>query len=132
MCRSRGTTRYLETEEEKREREEIEEEEEEGGTCAQNLEALGIFHNQNKGQRGIAPWTATVEVDNVNLEMEIDTGSAKSIIGKDTFFRFFSEKQLNKKAPVLTIYSRKELPMKGAVEVTMKHNQQTPARAVSG
>ena len=42
----------------------------------------GIFHNRNKGQRGLAPWTATVEVDNVHLEMEIDTGSTKSIMGK--------------------------------------------------
>ena len=124
MCRSRGATRYLETEEEKWEREERDEEEE-SATYAQKLEALGIFHNQNKGQRGIAPWTATVEVDNVNLEMEIDTGSAKSIIGKDTFSRFFSDKQLNKKAPVLTTYSGKELPMKGTLEVTVKHDQQT-------
>ena len=65
MCRSRGATRYLETEEEKWEREERDEEEE-SATYAQKLEALGIFHNQNKGQRGIAPWTAIVEVDNVN------------------------------------------------------------------
>ena len=57
--------------------------------------------------------------------MEIDTGSAKSIIGKDTFYRFFSDKQLNKKAPVLTTYSGKELPMKGTLEVTVKHDQQT-------
>ena len=125
MCRSRGATRYLETEEEKWEREERDEQEEEGDTYAQKLEALGIFHNQNKGQRGIAPWTATVEVDNVNLEMEIDTGSAKSIIGKDTFYRFFSDKQLNKKAPVLTTYPGTELPMKGTLEVTVKHDQQT-------
>ena len=57
--------------------------------------------------------------------METDTGSAKSIIGKDTFSRFFSEKQLNTKAPVLTTYSGEELPMKGTIEVTVKHNQQT-------
>ena len=112
-------------EEEKWEREETDKEEEESDTCAQKLEALGIFHNRSKGQRGMAPWTATTEVDNIHLEMETDTGSAKSIIGKDTFSRFFSEKQLNTKAPVLTTYSGEELPMKGTIEVTVKHNQQT-------
>ena len=115
----------LGTEEEKWEREERDKEEEESDTCAQKLEALGIFHNRNKGQRGMAPCTATTEVDNIHLEMETDTGSAKSIMGKDTFSRFFSEKQLNTKAPVLTTYSGEELPMKGTIEVTVKHNQQT-------
>ena len=112
-------------EEEKWEREERDKEEDESDTCAQKLETLGIFHNRNKGQRSMAPWTATTEVDNIHLEMEIDTGSAKSIIGKATFSRFFSEKQLNTKAPVLTTYSGEELPMKGTIEVTVKHNQQT-------
>ena len=55
---------------------------------AQKLEAPGIIHNQNKGQRGMASCTATVEIDIVNLEMEVDPGSAESIIGKDTS-RFF-------------------------------------------
>ena len=42
-------------------------------TRAQKLEALRIFHNKNKGQRGMAPWTATVDVNNVRLEMEMQT-----------------------------------------------------------
>ena len=106
-------------------RDERDKEEEESDTYAQKLEALWIFHNRNKGQRGMAPSTATTEVDIVHLEKEIDTGSAKSIIGKDTFSRFFSEKQLNTKAPVLTTYSGKELPIKGPMEATVKHNQPT-------
>ena len=45
--------RYMILREERRE--ERDKEEEESDTYAQKLEALWIFHNRNKGQRGMAP-----------------------------------------------------------------------------
>ena len=66
MCRSRGATRNGGREMGERRRKKM-------VTRAQKLEALKIFHNKNKGQRGMAPWTATIEVNNVRLEMEMQT-----------------------------------------------------------
>ena len=66
VCRSRGATRNGGREMGERRRKKM-------VTRAQKLEALKIFHNKNKGQRGMAPWTATIEVNNVRLEMEMQT-----------------------------------------------------------
>ena len=43
-------------------------------------ETLGIFHTSTLVH---APWSTTLVIDQVPVRMEIDTGSGKSLIGKD-------------------------------------------------
>ena len=117
MCRSTQAARFLETEQEEWEREEREED----GHIEESQEHFGIFHTKSAR---VSPWTVPVAINKVVMDMEIDTGSAKSIIGRDTYTKLFPREKLQDKAPVLTTYSGKQLPMKGTLEVTVEYNGQ--------
>ena len=121
VCRSRpGSTKHIEMGED--EEEEWEDQDDSGRQQSQQV--LRLFYNDSQKETGTAPWTARVKIDGVDLEMEIDTGSAKSIIGKDTLAKLFKGKQLERKAPILTTYSGNQLNMKGTAQVKVTHNQQ--------
>ena len=73
MCRSK--VRFLDTQMSG------EEEEEE--------EPLGIFHTNTPVKASKEPWSTTMVIDQVPVRMEIDTGSGKSLIGKDIWKQSF-------------------------------------------
>ena len=57
-------------------------------------ETLGIFHTSTPVKASKQPWTTTMVIDQVPVRMEIDTGSWKSLIGKDTWKQSFHKKKL--------------------------------------
>ena len=52
-------------------------------------ETLGIFHTSTPVKASKEPWSTTMVIDQVPVRMEIDTGSGKSLIGKDIWKQSF-------------------------------------------
>jgi hypothetical protein len=73
----------------------IEKEPDEYGDCLNNLEV----HNVNKSSSDV------IWVDNQPLSMELDTGSAVSILPYDMFLERFRDKKLKKTTTVLKTYT---------------------------
>ena len=60
-------------------------------------------------------------IDQVPVRMEIDTGSGKSLIGKDIWKQSFPKKKLRETPVNLTTYSGEKLPLLGTCLVEMQH-----------
>lgn len=89
-------------------------------------ETLGIFHTSGcHSTKSKEPWKATLTVDKIPMSMEIDTGSGKSLIGKDIWQQHFPNKELTKSPVTLTTYSGDRLPLMGSCMVQVQHQGQT-------
>ena len=105
MCRSK--VRFLDTQTSG------EEEDEE--------ETLGIFHTNTPVKASKEPWSTTMVIDQVPVRMEIDTGSGKSLIGKDIWKQSFPKKKLRETPVNLTTYSGEKLPLLGTCLVEVQY-----------
>ena len=59
---------------------------------------LGLFHHSSGGRK---PWSVTLAINSVQLEMEIDTGSARTIVSWKTFDRLLGGQKLEPTIMVL-------------------------------
>ena len=84
-------------------------------------ETLGMFHSSTPVKASKEPWTTKMVIDQVPIRMEMDTGSGKSLIGKDTWKQSFPKKKL-RDAPVnFLTYSGKKLPLLGTCLIEEQH-----------
>ena len=75
----------------------------------------------------VKPLKVTVCVDNVKLDMEVDTGASVSIISEETYSRLWSEGQqpfLQESAITLRTYSGEQLSIKGTLAVDVQYKDQ--------
>ena len=71
---------------------------------------------------------ATVELNKAKLQMEIDTGASRSIVGEDTFNQLWSEKLHPLITPTqiqLKTYTGELIPVLGVATVTVSHYNQS-------
>ena len=87
-------------------------------------ETLGIFHTNTPVKASKEPWSTTMVIDQVPVRMEIDTGSGKSLIGKDIWKQSFPKKKLRETPVNLTTYSGEKLPLLGTCLVEVQHQQE--------
>ena len=90
-------------------------------TSGEEEEPLGIFHTNTPVKASKEPWSTTMVIDQVPVSMEIDTGSGKSLIGKDIWKQSFPKKKLRETPVNLTTCSGKKLPLLGTCLVEMQH-----------
>lgn len=77
----------------------------------------------------------TPEIENKPLKMELDTGSAVSIIPATTYEKLFKTKKLRKTDVILKTYSGEKLSPKGMLQVHVKYGEKTqelPLYVVNG
>ena len=98
-----------------------EEEEEEEEDRYGEEEVLGIFHTTNAGRK---PWISSLRVNNSHIEMEIDTGSARTIVSRDTFYNICPKERLHPTKLILKTYSGETLPLLGTCEVKVEYEGQ--------
>ena len=89
-------------------------------------ETLGIFHTSTPVKASKEPWSTTMVIDQVPVRMEIDTGSGKSLTGKDIWKQSFPKKKLRETPVNLTTYSGKKLPLLGTCLVEVQHQGEKP------
>ena len=73
------------------------------------------------------PMVATIEINNSKLQMEIDTGASRSIIGEDTFNQLWPEEQRPTIIPAkvkLRTYTGELIPILDVATVTVNHHNQ--------
>ena len=105
------------------------EEEGEYLTCLQHLRV----HALNKGTG--KPIVCEVSVDGVNITMELDTGSAVSIVSEDVFSHRWPRQKLVDSALQLCTYSGEVLKVLGKWEAKVEHKGQVarlPVMVVKG
>ena len=90
-------------------------------TSGEEEEPLGIFHTNTPVKASKEPWSTTMVIDQVPVSMEIDTGSGKSLIGKDIWKQSFPKKKLRETPVNLTTCSGKKLPLLGTCLVEVQH-----------
>ena len=89
-------------------------------------ETLGIFHTSTPVKASKEPWSTTMVIDQVHVRMEIDTGSGKSLNGKDIWKQSFPKKKLRETPVNLTTYSGKKLPLLGTCLFEVQHQGEKP------
>ena len=75
----------------------------------------------------VKPLKVTLSVDNVDLDMEVDTGASVSIISEETYSRLWPEGQqpsLQESAITLRTYSGEQLSIKGTLTVDVQYKDQ--------
>ena len=82
---------------------------------------LGIFHTNTPVKASKEPWSTTMVIDQVPVRMEIDTGSGKSLIGKDSWKQSFPKKKLRETPVNITTYSGEKLPLLGTCLAEVQH-----------
>lgn len=70
------------------------------------------------------PFQMTLEINNHNLQMELDTGASLSLISSNTYSSLFSGYSLDPSDIKLQTYSGEVIPVMGLFQVQVKHNQQ--------
>ena len=93
----------------------IEKESDEYEDLLNNLEV----HNVNKSSNDVI-WV-NVNVENQPLSMELDTGSAVSILPYDIFLAKFRDKKLEKTSTVLRTYTDEQIAPVGCLTVQVEH-----------
>ena len=97
----------------------IEKESDEYEDLLNNLEV----HNVNKSSNDVI-WV-NVNVENQPLSMELDTGSAVSILPYDIFLAKFRDKKLEKTSTVLRTYTGEQIVPVGCLTVQVEHLDQS-------
>ena len=95
---------------------------------------LGLFHHSSGGGK---PWSVTLAINSIELEMEIDTGSARTIVSWDMFDRLLGGQKLEPTTTVLRTYAGGILPLLGTCQVEVgygdsKHQLELLVANVSG
>ena len=103
-------TRYVETERE------------EEGSNLEDPEDLPIYM---VGSSTMPPIKIPLLVDNVLLEMELDTGAAITIISEVKYKEHFSETKLRESSTLLKTYSGERLKVVGEIEVNVEYENQS-------
>ena len=80
-------------------------------------------HNVNKSSNDVI-WV-NVNVENQPLSMELDTGSAVSILPYDIFLAKFRDKKLEKTSTVLRTYTGEQIVPVGCLTVQVEHLDQS-------
>ena len=86
------------------------------------------LHNITEADRKII-WLTT-EVSGVKLKMELDTGSALSVIFEADYKRIFSKLQLEKTPVMLKIYTGERVSPKGKLKVDVTYGDKTHVGAL--
>ena len=97
----------------------IEKEADEYGDFLNNLDV----HDVNKPSNDVI--SVDVKVENQPLSMELDTGSAVSILPYDVFMAKFRDKRLEKTSTVLRTYTGEQLIPLGCLTVQVEHLDQS-------
>ena len=74
------------------------------------------------------PILATIELNKSKLQMEIDTGASRSIVGENTFKQLWSEDLCPAITPTkvkLRTYTGELIPVVGVTTVTVSHHNQS-------
>lgn len=87
-----------------------------------NSDDCGIYSVSANGNKAII---IKPLVDNVELSMELDTGSAVSCISNVDYVKYFSGKPLNKSSVILKTYSGEKIIPNGVINVNVQHNGQS-------
>ena len=83
--------------------------------------AFRLFHTSTPVKASKEPWSTTMVIDQVPVWVEIDTGSGKSVIGKDIWKQSSPKKKLRETPVNLMTYSGKKLPLLGICLVEVQH-----------
>lgn len=92
------------------------------GSSSESLSCLDL-HNVTEKDRKII-WINT-EVSGVDLRMELDTGSALSVISEADYKRLFPKIKLQKTSIMLKTYTGEKVSPKGKMEVDVTYNGKT-------
>ena len=100
----------------------METEREEEGSNLEDPEDLPIYM---VGSSTMPPIKIPLLVDNVLLEMELDTGAAITIISEVKYKEHFSETKLRESSTLLKTYSGERLKVVGEIEVNVEYENQS-------
>ena len=84
------------------------------------------------GSTSMAPIKIPLLVDNVVLEMELDTGAAITIISEAKYKEHFSATKLRESSTILKTYSGERLKVVGEIEVKVEYENQNAKSVVVG
>ena len=87
----------------------------------EDLDDFGIYAMSTKSSKAII---VKPYVDGVPFSMELDTGSAVSVISQEDYVKYFPGKSLNNSRVILKTYSGEEIIPKGVMNVSVKYNNQ--------
>ncbi|XP_053395598.1 uncharacterized protein K02A2.6-like [Mercenaria mercenaria] len=82
------------------------------------------YVNSVRGRSSNKIWI-TPEIDNIPVKMELDTGSAVTLISKEEFQKLFGNKELDRPTSILRTYSGEEITQAGTKLVRVKVNDQS-------
>ena len=75
----------------------------------------------SNGSSSYSPIMVTIEIENIPLQLELDTGSAVSVISWKTYQDMFSEVPLKDTKVTLKTYTGELIEPKGVIEVTVSY-----------
>lgn len=84
-----------------------------------SLELYNIFSSNNKN---CSPITIKVLVENIKLDMEVDTGSALSLISRCIYDKYFSRKEIFQSKIKLASYTGNRILTEGYIKVNVVFN----------
>lgn len=70
------------------------------------------------------PWKVVMEIDEIPLEMEVDTGASLSLVAEETYQRHWSHRELQQSQLRLCTYSGEPLEVMGSLPVVVQHGGQ--------
>ncbi|XP_053391329.1 uncharacterized protein K02A2.6-like [Mercenaria mercenaria] len=82
------------------------------------------YVNSVRGRSSNKIWI-TPEIDNIPVKMELDTGSAVTLISKEEFQKLFGNKDLDRPTSILRTYPGEEITQAGTKLVRVKVNDQS-------
>ena len=90
-------------------------EDDSGGDTEDSLEDIQVV--KQAGVRKLPPLKISLQVDEGEIPMEIDTGASMSIMSEDTYRKIWPTRKLEVSNVKLQTYSEESLPVVGAQDV---------------
>ena len=94
------------------------------GSDESSAEEIGDMYHTTASRSERKPFTASVQVEGQDITMEIDTGSAVSIITERVYLEYFQHLQLQESSLQLRTYTGEEVKPEGVINVTVIYQEQ--------
>ncbi|CAL9701112.1 unnamed protein product [Knipowitschia caucasica] len=88
---------------------------------SEHTNCLDVYHAKGGGREAI--WL-TPQVNGKQVKMELDTGSAVSVMAHSDFVQYFGDQKLNSSSVLLKTYTGEKIKPLGVLPVEVQHNGQ--------
>ena len=94
------------------------------GSDESSAEEIGDMYHTTASRSERKPFTASIQVEGQDITMEIDTGSAVSIITERVYLEYFQHLQLQESSLQLRTYTGEVVKPEGVINVTVIYQEQ--------